>query len=100
MSGASTLLRKNNIERLFSGFVSKDLHPSTTRVAVGGNDLVGSTRLTPGMYLRISVADTGCGMSQDFLGRVFEPYFTTKGAGTRGGSRNRITAQKRHPGRK
>jgi phosphoglycerate-specific signal transduction histidine kinase len=27
------------------------------------------------------VKDTGCGMDKDILGRIFEPYFTTRKAG-------------------
>lgn len=32
-------------------------------------------------YLHLSFADTGRGMSQDILDRVFDPYFSTKGPG-------------------
>ena len=35
----------------------------------------------PGTYLLLSVADTGKGMDQDVLDRIFDPYFTTKEAG-------------------
>ncbi len=37
-----------------------------------------------GSYLKLTVSDTGHGMSPDVLNRIFEPYFTTKekGAGT------------------
>jgi signal transduction histidine kinase len=30
---------------------------------------------------RLSVADTGCGISPDIMHRMFEPFFTTKGVG-------------------
>ncbi|MDE0839218.1 MAG: HAMP domain-containing sensor histidine kinase, partial [Kiritimatiellae bacterium] len=30
-------------------------------------------------WVRVSVADNGCGMSQDVLDNMFEPYYTTKG---------------------
>jgi CheY-like chemotaxis protein len=35
----------------------------------------------PGSYVRLSVADVGCGMSPEVLDRVFDPFFTTKEVG-------------------
>ena len=35
--------------------------------------------LRPGPYVRLTITDTGTGMSPDTLSRIFEPYFTTKG---------------------
>jgi CheY-like chemotaxis protein len=37
--------------------------------------------LEPAAYLKLSVSDTGHGMKPDKLGRIFDPYFTTKEAG-------------------
>jgi signal transduction histidine kinase len=37
--------------------------------------------LKPGNYTRLTVADTGCGMTPGTMERVFEPYFTTMGIG-------------------
>jgi CheY-like chemotaxis protein len=34
--------------------------------------------MDPGQYLKLTVRDTGHGMPPDVLGRVFDPYFTTK----------------------
>jgi two-component system cell cycle sensor histidine kinase/response regulator CckA len=36
------------------------------------------SRLVPGSYVRLTVADTGTGIDPDDLPRVFDPYFTTR----------------------
>ncbi len=38
--------------------------------------------LTPGPYVRIEITDTGVGIRPDLLSRIFDPYFTTKQAGS------------------
>ena len=35
----------------------------------------------PGEFVRISISDTGHGMTPEVLSRLFEPYFSTKGFG-------------------
>ena len=37
--------------------------------------------LKPGSYLRMSVSDTGHGMTSDVRERAFDPFFTTKKPG-------------------
>ncbi len=39
------------------------------------------TGLAPGNYVRLTVSDTGHGMDETTLDRVFDPYFTTKKQG-------------------
>ena len=40
------------------------------------------TQMTPGRYVELSVADSGCGIPSEMQNRVFEPFFTTKPAGS------------------
>lgn len=37
--------------------------------------------ITPGRYLKLTVADTGHGMDANTMSRIFEPYYTTKDIG-------------------
>ncbi len=45
------------------------------------DDDVARTELSPGRYVRVSVADTGTGMTNETLERIFDPFYTTKGQG-------------------
>ncbi|WP_312017583.1 ATP-binding protein [Bradyrhizobium liaoningense] len=50
-----------------------------TKNFVGEEGAVAGCSARP--YVRLSVADTGCGMSPEVRDRVFEPFFTTKEVG-------------------
>lgn len=53
----------------------------TANVSVNRDEAADDNGLEAGDYVRLSVTDTGSGMSADILNQAFEPYFTTKGAG-------------------
>jgi PAS domain S-box-containing protein len=55
-----------------------ELRISATAESVGEDH---PASLAPGPYVRLSVADTGKGMSEDTLSRAIEPFFSTKGVG-------------------
>ncbi len=57
---------------------SLTIHTSTVQIAaMRATD----DDLEPGLYARIAIEDSGCGMSPDVVARVFEPFFTTKAGG-------------------
>jgi len=39
------------------------------------------TDIQPGLFLKLSVSDTGDGISDDVMDRMFDPYYTTKQKG-------------------
>jgi signal transduction histidine kinase len=50
---------------------------SGENIILNPDDCVGKS-VNPGEYVRLSVADTGVGMSPAIQSKVFEPFFTTK----------------------
>ncbi len=60
------------------------LKVSLAEVQLSPDDLVDLVDLEEGDYLKLTIADTGHGMSEQTMQRIFDPYFTTKedGKGT------------------
>jgi signal transduction histidine kinase len=65
------------------------------------NEIIGNDDapiVSPGRYVKISVTDQGCGIPPEDLPRIFDPYFTTKSAGTGLGLASAFSIAKRHGG--
>jgi signal transduction histidine kinase len=67
----------------------------------GVNEQVSSgnlLHLPAGDYLRIDIKDQGCGISQEDLPKIFDPYFSTKSEGTGLGLASVYSVVKKHGG--
>ncbi|MBM2810759.1 MAG: Histidine kinase [Chloroflexi bacterium] len=58
----------------------------TTENVYADRPLGSSTRVPIGEYVRVEVRDTGPGIPADIQGKIFDPFFSTKGAGRRRGA--------------
>jgi two-component system, cell cycle sensor histidine kinase and response regulator CckA len=54
--------------------------------------------LDPGRYVKASITDRGCGMRKEIVGRIFDPYFTTKKKGSGLGLSTTYFIIKKHGG--
>jgi PAS domain S-box-containing protein len=57
-----------------------------------------SLPLADGPYVRVTVSDQGCGIAQEHLAKVFDPYFTTKDGGSGLGLATAYAVMSRHDG--
>jgi PAS domain S-box-containing protein len=51
------------------------------QVEIEGWEGLPAKGLKQGRYLKLTVADSGCGIPKQIVERIFEPFFTTKGCG-------------------
>ncbi len=54
---------------------------ATAEVNIDAAALPKNSVCPPGLYVRLTIQDTGCGMDAATLQRIFEPFFTTKEVG-------------------
>ncbi len=72
------------------------LHVGARNVVVGREERVATLRA--GDYVRLSIRDNGLGISTENLTRIFDPYFTTKSAGSGLGLATSYSIIKKHGG--
>lgn len=72
----------------------------------GGNISIAAENFTdlsdtalPRNFIKISISDTGCGISPENINRIFDPYFTTKSNGSGLGLASCYSIIKKHGGR-
>ena len=57
------------------------LEVALKRVDLDAGNTMAYPDLRPGPYLKLTVKDTGNGIKREVMGRIFDPYFTTKEKG-------------------
>ncbi len=87
----SILANPTNIHQVLVNLCTNALHAMAeekgmltvklTRVEIGENEAALQPGICAGAFIELQVSDTGCGMDERTMQRIFEPYFTTKDVG-------------------
>ena len=78
---------EGQINQVFNNIIinAAQAMPGGGSIAIGGENVTLATdnvmALPPGNYVKFTFTDTGCGMSEETVKRIFDPYFTTKTGG-------------------
>jgi len=70
------------IDRALIGRALTNVIDNALHAMPGGGTLTLGARRTDERAVELTLADTGVGMDEEALGRLFEPYFSTKAVGT------------------
>lgn len=81
---------------------AKQAMPEGGTIEISANNVDGVAGISPelasGKYVKISIKDSGCGMTEDVKARIFDPYYTTKSDGNGLGLSSVYSIIKRHDG--
>ena len=72
----SVVVDRTLLSRALTNIIENALH------AMPGTGMLAVKAAAGPLTIRLSVTDTGTGMDQEALRRIFEPYFSTKATGT------------------
>ncbi|MFQ3574287.1 MAG: ATP-binding protein, partial [Thermodesulfovibrionales bacterium] len=76
--------------------------PQGGKITIKGENVTINTSsklpLNQGRYVKISISDTGIGIPQDKIHKVFDPYYTTKATGSGLGLASAYSIVKKHDG--
>jgi PAS domain S-box-containing protein len=74
------------------------LEAAAQNVYVDSRTVIQGIQLRPGRYIKILVMDEGVGIAEEYLSKIFDPYFTTKQRGSGLGLATAYSIIKKHDG--
>src|SRR4029077_3391841 len=76
LNGTEAMVDEDEIRQVLVNLMENACQAMTS----GGTLIVGTK--AQGDVIQIDIADTGCGIPQEHLNKIFAPFFTTKSRGT------------------